>query len=347
MQAAHRRTGVIAAVVAAIAVGFALIGSQGATAVAVKPPSTVSGLKILITNDDSVQGTKADGSDGQGLYELRKALCAAGADVIVVGPWGQQSGTGGRITTDRTTGLTITKPTVPAAYAGDCSTAASAGAVFGVCHSNSPCGDGTESASPADTVRLAVTKFLPAVYWPGGPDLVLSGINWGQNVGTVVTHSGTTNAAVTAHELGEPAIAFSEQFDLVPCALNGIHCPVYTTGAAFAVKLIGKLRGSGLLTKSTLLNVNFPYIGDGEKAGKPVLNVLGNGDMIELAWNASGPVTEDGGHYSIGVPTDRKSTNKNADTEALRANKISIVAMDGDWSLTPTKQLTGIVKGLG
>lgn len=346
MQVRHRRLGISAVVLTLLAVVAALLGSQvGATAGSAKPPASVKGLKILITNDDSVQGTKADGSDGAGLYELRKALCAGGADVIVVGPWGQQSGTGGRITTDRATGLTISKPTVPEAYAGDCASAPSGGVVYGVCNSNTPCQPGTASGSPADTVRLALTKFLPAVYWPDGPDLVLSGINWGQNVGTVVTHSGTTNAAVTAHELGAPAIAFSSQFDLIPCATQAVNCPDFPTGATFAVNLISKLRAASLLKPSTLLNVNFPYVAADETAGKPALNVLGNGDMLEIAWN--GVSTAAGGTYTLGIPTDRKSTNKNADTEALRANRISIVAMDGDWSAVPNKGLVAVVKALG
>lgn len=346
MQVRHRKLGVGAVAVLLLAVIAALLGSQvGATAGSVKPPNNVQGLKILITNDDSVQGTKADGSDGNGLYELRKALCAAGADVIVIGPWGQQSGQGGRITTDRSVGLTVTPATVPSAYAEDCADAASAGPVYGVCNSNDDCVEGSPSASPADTVKIGLQKFLPQTYWSSGPDLVLTGINWGQNAGMGVFHSGTTSAAVTAHELGEPAVAFSSQFDLIPCAVQGIHCPDYETGAAFAVKLVGKLRAASLLKPATLLNVNFPYIGDGETLGKPKLNVLGNGDMLDIAWN--GVATEEGGTYTLGIPTDRKSTNKNSDTEALKANRISIVALDGDWTAVPSKGLTAVVTALG
>lgn len=340
-----RRSRLLAVAIAAIAALVIGLLSGTADATSAKPPANVSGLKIMLTNDDSVQGTHANGDDGKGLYELRKALCAAGADVLVVGPWGQQSGQGGRITTDRATGLTVTQVTPPAGYTDDCSGAPSGGAVYGVCNSNTACVAGSPSASPADTVRIGVKNFLPATYWPEGPDLVLAGINWGQNVGTVVTHSGTTNAAVTAHELGEPAIALSEEFDLIPCAVQGVNCPVYTTGAAFTVKLIGKLRAASQLTPATLLNVNFPFIGADEKAGKPALNVLGNGDMVEIAWN--GAATKAGATYTLGFPTDRHSTNKNADTEALRANRISIVPMDGDWSAKPSKQLTAIVKALG
>ncbi|MBZ5737863.1 5'/3'-nucleotidase SurE [Nocardioides mangrovi] len=343
MHARHRKIGIAIGAVAVLVAGL-LAGQVGASAESAKPPATVKGLKILLTNDDSVQGTKADGSDGQGLYELRKALCAAGADVVVIGPWGQQSGQGGRITTDRATGLTVTPASVPETYAGDCADAGAGGAVYGVCNSNMTCTTGSPSASPSDTVRIGIQNFLPATYWPAGPDLVLSGINWGQNAGIGVFHSGTTSAAVTAHEFGRPAIAFSEQFDLIPCAVSGVNCPTYTPGAAFAVTLIGKLRGAGLLKPSTLLNVNFPYVGADEKQGKPALNVLGNGDMLDMTWN--GATTTEGATYSLGIPSDRKSTNKNADTTALDANRISIVAMTGDWSRTPSKKLTALVKAL-
>ena len=51
-------------------------------------PPRLAGLKVLLTNDDSARGLDAGfGTDGKGLYELRKALCAAGADVLVVAPW--------------------------------------------------------------------------------------------------------------------------------------------------------------------------------------------------------------------------------------------------------------------
>src|SRR5689334_15168754 len=70
-------------------------GSAGAAT----PVPTVAGLKVLITNDDSARGLDSSfGTDGKGLYELRKALCAAGADVLVVAPWSQQSGAGARMT---------------------------------------------------------------------------------------------------------------------------------------------------------------------------------------------------------------------------------------------------------
>ncbi|MER6798357.1 stationary phase survival protein SurE, partial [Amycolatopsis mediterranei] len=50
-------------------------------------PVSLGGKKVLLVNDDSVQAAKPDGSDGRGIYVLRQALCRAGADVAIVGPW--------------------------------------------------------------------------------------------------------------------------------------------------------------------------------------------------------------------------------------------------------------------
>ena len=94
-----------------------------------------------------------------------------------------------------------------------------------------------------------------------------------------------------------------------------------------------------------MINVNYPHLEDGQKVGKPSLNVLGNGDMIAIGWN--GTATKAGGTYTLGIPTDRPSTNKNSDTKALKARKISIVPLSGDWTAKPTKALTGVVKALG
>ena len=90
----------------------------GAASAQDQAPNSVKGLRVLLTNDDSIQGTSAMGHDGIGLYQLRKSLCAAGADVIVVGPWGRQSGKGGAITTGGK--LTIQEGAPPEAFRSDC-----------------------------------------------------------------------------------------------------------------------------------------------------------------------------------------------------------------------------------
>jgi 5'-nucleotidase len=63
---------------------------------------SLEGMRILMTNDDSMQAAKENNSDGLGLYETRKALCEAGADVVVVAPWAVQSGRGTAVTNSGT-----------------------------------------------------------------------------------------------------------------------------------------------------------------------------------------------------------------------------------------------------
>ena len=143
-------------------------------------PRSVEGLKILLTNDDSVIGVDTRGANGAGMYELRRALCNAGADVITVAPWGKQSGMGGRIATGGT--LTIQEYEPPVEYANDCSAAPSGGLVYGVC-TDEECVEESPSASPSDSVALSLNRFIPETYWPDGPDLVLSGVNFGPQRG--------------------------------------------------------------------------------------------------------------------------------------------------------------------
>ena len=86
------RSAVVAAAIATV--GIATAPSAAHAGGTTPPAASVAGMRILITNDDGVQ----PGTDSVGLYELRKALCSAGADVVVVGPWRNMSGASASIT---------------------------------------------------------------------------------------------------------------------------------------------------------------------------------------------------------------------------------------------------------
>ncbi len=100
--------------------------------------------------------------------------------------------------------------------------------------------DGT----PTDCVNLAVLSVMK----DARPDLVVSGINFGSNLGDDVTYSGTISAAFEGALLDIPAIAFSavvaEEFSFAPCA-------------AFAAHLTASVL-AGDRDPSVVLNVNFP-----------------------------------------------------------------------------------------
>src|SRR5687767_13573947 len=127
-------------------------------------------MLILLTNDDGIYAP--------GLLAMYRELVKLG-DVEVVAPETVQSATGHGITVS--TPLLTSKVTVENGFTGT--------AVDG---------------RPADCVKVAIAKILPRQ-----PDLVVSGLNSGANVGINVIYSGTVAAAIEAAFLGLPSIATS------------------------------------------------------------------------------------------------------------------------------------------
>ena len=132
-------------------------------------------MNILITNDDGI--------NAPGISLLAEAAAQFG-NVTVVAPASQCSAMSHRITLDRPMGLRNHE------WGMDGVTAYSL--------------DGT----PADCIRAALDAIMPEK-----PDVVLSGINHGYNVGYDIAYSGTVGAAMEALINGIPAIAFSSQHD--------------------------------------------------------------------------------------------------------------------------------------
>lgn len=166
-------------------------------------------MRILLSNDD---GIEADG-----LKELRVALQDQ-HEIYVVAPDRERSATGHKITVHRP--LRVKECTYPG-------TNVTGWAV-----------DGT----PADCVKLGLEALLP-----GPPDLVISGINFGPNLGTDVLYSGTVSAAVEGIINGIPSIAISlASFEYRDFSFSG--------------KLIKKIVAAMCkeLPSRTLLNINTP-----------------------------------------------------------------------------------------
>lgn len=131
-------------------------------------------MLILLTNDDGIYAP--------GLAAMELQLRKLG-DVVVVAPATEQSGVGHSITF-------LTPLMAKEAYDGE---RHRGWAVEG---------------SPADCVKLAIAKFCPSQ-----PDLVVSGINGGLNVGINVLYSGTVAAATEGALYGIPSIAVSLEYD--------------------------------------------------------------------------------------------------------------------------------------
>ncbi|MBB5236106.1 5'/3'-nucleotidase SurE [Deinococcus budaensis] len=167
--------------------------------------------RLLVANDDGIFSP--------GIKALALALADVG-EVVVVAPDVEQSAVGHGITIRRPLRFKHT---------------ASAG--FGAMPAYRV--DGT----PADCVVLGVHLL-------GTPDLVVSGINLGPNLGDDLTHSGTVAAAIEGLALGIPAIALSQQG-----SPEGEYS--FTAAAAYAARLAREVLEQGLPPR-VLLNVNFP-----------------------------------------------------------------------------------------
>lgn len=107
--------------------------------------------------------------------------------------------------------------------------------------------------TPTDCVHLAITGLLD-----GEPDMVVSGINSGPNMGDDVIYSGTVAAATEGRFLGYPAIAVS----------MARHDPKhYATGARVALELVQRLTAGSPLPENVILNVNVPDVPYEQLAG--------------------------------------------------------------------------------
>ncbi len=235
-------------------------------------------MYLLLTNDDGVQSA--------GLLELKRALEAV-AEVAVVAPDRNWSAAGhSRILFDPLTVRTLVLSDGSAVY---------------VC-------DGT----PSDCVALALMGVLPR-----RPDLVVSGINRGPNVGSDVTYSGTVAAAMEAVLFGVPAIAIS---------LDGYSGWDFAWAAAFAQRFVLEVARQGL-PEGVLLNVNIPNRPASEIQGVAITR-LGRRiyrDELELVEEREGFR-----RYRLGGPPPTGELIPGTDLAALAAGYVSVTPLHLD-----------------
>ena len=165
--------------------------------------------------------------------------------------------------------------------------------------------DGT----PADCVNLALVKLLPR-----RPDLVVSGINRGANLGEDVFYSGTVGGAREGTFFRVPSIAVS----LAVRAESD-----FSQAAAFSVKLAGMVLEKGL-PERTLLNVNVP-------SGTPVgamITVQGRREHEGTILEGLDPRRRP--YYWIEEGSDRWLTDETSDIHAIRQGYISITPLHTD-----------------
>jgi 5'-nucleotidase len=165
--------------------------------------------------------------------------------------------------------------------------------------------DGT----PADCVNLAVVKLLPR-----RPELVVSGINRGPNLGEDVFYSGTVGGAREGSFFGVPAIAMS---------LAARGDADYSAAAAFASRLAAMVLEKGL-PERTILNINVP---PGVPAGA-VVTVQGRREHEGTVLEGLDPRRRT--YYWIEEGKDRWMTDDMSDIHAIRRGLISITPLHND-----------------
>jgi 5'-nucleotidase len=242
-------------------------------------------LQILLTNDDGIYAP--------GLAAIYQELRQQG-EVTVVAPESEQSAVGHAISLN--TPLRVKKAPL-----------AGGGSGWAV------------SGTPADCVKIALAELMPIP-----PELVVSGINLGPNVGINVLYSGTVSAATEAAILGvKKAVALS---------LNAYKDADWATAARVAGKLISRLAARPL-TEQICLNVNLPALKEEAIKG------------VRLTRQDTGPLVEhfdcrvdprERLYYWLAEINERQSPDPATDYGALQEGYITVTPLHHDLTHYPS-----------
>jgi 5'-nucleotidase len=225
--------------------------------------------------------TNDDGVHSDGIHALAAALASLG-EVIVVAPHMEASAIGHA--------LTLRRPLRMERLRED---------VYEV--------DGT----PTDCVNIAFTQI-----YKGMPDLVVSGINKGFNLGDDVTYSGTVSGALEGALLGVPSVAISLE------RVRGTYD--FTHAASAAATLAGMVLRGGMLQGRTFLNINVPQ-------GRPRgfrLTVQARRNHITIVDERMDPRGQN--YYWIEEGQNDWEPHDRSDYQAVRDGYVSITPLQPD-----------------
>ena len=183
------------------------------------------------------------------------------------------------------------------------------------------------NGTPTDCVHLAVTGMLDQL-----PDMVVSGINAGANMGDDTIYSGTVAAATEGFLLGIPSIAVS---------LVGNKFVYYETAAKIATELVQRFAGQQH-SHPWLLNVNVPDVPHDRLQGIEVTR-LGKRHKAEPVVKASNPHGE--AVYWVGAAGKAQDAGAGTDFHAVAQQQVSLTPLQID--LTQYSQLDAVRGWLG
>lgn len=242
-------------------------------------------MQILLTNDDGIYA--------KGLAAIYMELGSLGK-VTVVAPESEQSAVGHAISLNQP--LRVRQVSLD-------------GDILGW----------AVNGTPADCVKIAIAELLPAP-----PDLVVSGINLGPNVGINVLYSGTVSAATEASILGLRAVALS---------LNTYKNADFTRAASLARKVLSGLLDWPDWTPDICLNVNLPDLPPDQVRGVRFTR-QDVGPLVEHFERRVDP--RERIYYWLAEINDRQAPDLTTDFGALQAGYVSITPIHHDLTHYPT-----------
>lgn len=233
--------------------------------------------------------TNDDGIHAPGLFVLEKIAAQFSDDIWICAPSEEQSGAGHSLTLTRPVRLREHAPRR-----------------FSV------------SGTPTDSVTMALRKVLPAP-----PDLVLSGVNRGANLGDDITYSGTVSAAIEGALAGIRSIAFSQVY-----AKEGMADAVpFDAAESWGAKVVKPLLDMPF-TERTLINVNFPPLPADEVKGIRVVRQgfhdYSRGSLVE----GTDPRGFD--YYWFGLHGIEHTPGQDTDLEAIGQGYVAVTPLQLD-----------------
>ncbi|TWC38570.1 5'-nucleotidase /3'-nucleotidase /exopolyphosphatase [Pseudomonas sp. SJZ079] len=302
------------------------------TLAAVSLAQPAHALNILLTNDD--------GCRAPGIGAMYQALIAAGHQVTQVAPDKDNSGIGAASVVSPGQALAVSE-----LAAGKYCVGAPAGF-------NAPTGKNMAIGTPVDAVNVGLDLLLK----DNPPDLVVSGSNFGDNVGPLTQMSGTVNAAIRAMFKGVPAIAVSTAIDLELIMRDQQAGYLKTLNAMddtanFTVRVIQQATAEGAKAKqqcaksggkakpfctlnvlglpgTTGLNINYPALEAGEVKGVSYAPI-GNWGMVGFQAQRGGDGVV---RVNLVAPPTPTTEQQQADAYQLFAGNAVITVIDGNMT---------------
>lgn len=188
------------------------------------------------------------------------------------------------------------------------------------------------NGTPTDCVMMALANLMK----DHRPDLILSGVNRGANLGEDVTYSGTVSAAMEGALAGVPSIALSQAIDRT----TGSEVPAFETALTLGPKLLATLT-SRAWQPGTLLNVNFPALPTTAVKGTRLCR-LGRRNYGRLKIDRR---TDPRGfnYYWFGLADVASTPTHNSDLEVIAANYISVTPLHLDLTHDPSMMASSFV----